>query len=128
MSTQANRENIPSLNFKVASSESRKDHQHNTFGTAVSDQILSPGGHPVDLDLSKQGMQMLDKMSNDEQATFLEFQRRLQESNHVSTASSFIVANELSQRENNASSFINPMCAGHQDSLMLYPDSHAQAL
>ena len=51
-----------------------------------------------ELDLSKQGMQMLDKMNKDEQATFLEFQRRLQESHHVSTASSFIVANELSDR------------------------------
>ena len=41
---------------------------------------------------------MLDKMNRDEQATFLEFQRRLQESNRVSTASSFIVANELTEQ------------------------------
>ena len=43
-------------------------------------------------------MSMLDKMNKDEQATFLEFQRRLQESNRVSTASSFIdVANGLTE-------------------------------
>lgn len=41
---------------------------------------------------------MLEKMNKDEQATFLEFQRRLQESNRVSTASSFIVANELTEQ------------------------------
>ena len=44
-------------------------------------------------------MQMLDKMNKDEQATFLEFQRRLMESNRVSTASSFIdVANGLTEQ------------------------------
>ena len=47
-------------------------------------------------ELSREGMQVLEKMSKDEQATFLEFQRRLHESNRVSTASSFILAHDLS--------------------------------
>jgi len=39
----------------------------------VESSLLSPGGNPIELDLSKQGMQMLDKMNRDEQATFLDF-------------------------------------------------------
>ena len=77
------------------SEPSRKQQMQSSTHSYPNSQIASS----VELDLSKQGMQMLDKMNKDEQATFLEFQRRLQESNRVSTASSFIdVANGLTEQ------------------------------
>ena len=64
----------------------KSPHVPNGYGEHMS---------PLDLDLSQEGMQLLDKMNNDEQTTFLEFHRRLQESNRASsTASSFINASE----------------------------------
>ena len=47
---------------------------------------------PFNMHLSNQGMQLLDRMNKDEQATFLEFQKRIHESQGQSTASSLILA------------------------------------
>ena len=45
------------------------------------------------LNLSTEGMQLLQNMSKEEQDTFIEFQKRLQDSNRHSTEASFVLAN-----------------------------------
>ena len=53
--------------------------------------IVSPG--VTYFNLSAEGMQLLTKMSREEQDTFLEFQKRLQDSNRNSTEASMVLDN-----------------------------------
>ena len=82
-------------------------------GYRKHDQTPPVATSPLDmqLNLSSEGMQLLGRMSREEQSTFMEFQRRLQDSQRHSTEASFIGnadgdARHLQNSLNKSSSYI----------------------